>query len=98
MIGKIANDAQRLDHLKPHQQTHRVQGVHVGSQVNSMSYGDKFRSGKVCVSQIIYLRHALIKLCRVNVVCRMFVYSFKMNTGRMLPLESRQMFRVDLQT
>lgn len=46
MIGKIANDAQRLDHLKPHQQTHRIQGSHVGSQVNSASYGDKFRAGK----------------------------------------------------
>lgn len=65
MIGKIANDAQRLDHLKPHQQTHRIQGVHVGSQVNSVSYGDRIRSGKVSASQIIYFPHALIELCRV---------------------------------
>lgn len=65
MIGKIANDAQRLDHLKPHQQTHRIQGGNVGAQVNSLSYGDKFRSGKVSASQIIYFLHALIELCRV---------------------------------
>jgi hypothetical protein len=65
MIGKIANDAQRLDHLKPYQQTHRIQGNNVSNQVNSASYGDKFRSGKVSISQIIFLRHALIKLCCV---------------------------------
>jgi len=92
MIGKIANDAQRLDHLKPHQQTHRIQGGNVASQVNSASYVDKFRSGKVSVSQIIYLQHALISF----IMYRMFVYSFKMNMGPMLPRASQQRFRVDL--